>query len=132
MVKIFQVIKRSLSNDVKQTFERRIEEGYDLEDDTDRGMLWKIYKGATDVMKNMDVNNNDNDHDALNHSTGSVDSNITGTAGESTSVDSPNIVPLQTSTPSILSFNVVTESLLPVPSTSLTSEPEQLAPTCFS
>ena len=45
-VRTFQIIDKQLPEDMRKNFEKRFSEGYDLEDNTHKGILWKIYSNA--------------------------------------------------------------------------------------
>ena len=55
----FQVIKGILSQDQVNLFERRIEEDYNIVDDTDNNKLWRIYK-TVKIMQNQTSENETN------------------------------------------------------------------------
>ena len=45
-MRTFQIIDKQLPEDMRKNFEKRFSEGYDLEDNTHKGILWKIYSNA--------------------------------------------------------------------------------------
>ena len=47
---MFQVIERSLPADLRLDFKSRYCEGYNLQEETHKWALWKIYKGSKDLL----------------------------------------------------------------------------------
>ena len=44
MLRMFDVYEKNLTPEIRTQFKTRIENNYDLEDETDRGILWKCYR----------------------------------------------------------------------------------------
>ena len=53
-VKLMQLFETKLTNEMKESFEKRLEEEYDIEDMTPKGILWSFYKDAKIYIKNFE------------------------------------------------------------------------------
>ena len=50
MTRSFQVMESCLPNEIKTNFEKRYSENYNIIDETDRGILWQVYKNLKDMI----------------------------------------------------------------------------------
>ena len=50
MTIIFQLIESCLPNVIKANFEKRYSENYNIIDETDRRILWQVYKNLKDMI----------------------------------------------------------------------------------
>ena len=50
MTRSFQVMESCLPNEIKANFEKRYSENYNIIDETDRGILWQVYKNLKDMI----------------------------------------------------------------------------------
>lgn len=55
MIRMFHIVRSNLSPAIRSQFEKRWENNYDVEDCTDKGVLWKIYKESRKAI-NFDCN----------------------------------------------------------------------------
>ena len=54
MFRMFNVVESQFPPDMKKMFEQRYANEYDLEDETDNGVLYRIYKGCKDLLNKKD------------------------------------------------------------------------------